>query len=117
MSFLLCTIPPDFEISKRRLVTFWVAEGFVKQSGDHQLPPKYVAEKEYLPELIRRNLIQVVEGTLNRNFETCVFPPTLQNLWLQQYVDHVLYYYDGSSSHGYGHKHGAGRGSINSPNL
>ena len=111
--------PRDYEISDRRLAALWVAEGMVKRSSDQEEESlKSVAEK-YLAELIRRNLVQIVDGTLNRKFETCFFPATLRQLWLREHPSsgldqQVLYYSFESSSHG--HDDGDGDG-IKSPNI
>ncbi|GMY34736.1 probable disease resistance protein At1g58602 [Fagus crenata] len=111
--------PRDYEISDRRLAALWVAEGMVKRSSDQEEESlKSVAEK-YLAELIRRNLVQIVDGTLNRKFETCFFPATLRQLWLREYPSsgldqQVLYYSFESSSHV--HDDGDGDG-IKSPNI
>jgi hypothetical protein len=111
--------PRDYEISDRRLAALWVAEGMVKRSSDQEEESlKSVAEK-YLAELIRRNLVQIVDGTLNQKFETCFFPATLRQLWLREHPSsgldqQVLYYSFESSSHG--HDDGDGDG-IKSPNI
>ncbi|GMY34730.1 probable disease resistance protein At1g58602 [Fagus crenata] len=108
-----------YEISDRRLAALWVAEGMVKRSSDQEEESlKSVAEK-YLAELIRRNLVQIVDGTLNQKFERCFFPATLRQLWLREHPSsgldqRVLYYSFESSSHG--HDDGDGDG-IKSPNI
>uniref|UniRef100_A0A2N9F1S2 Uncharacterized protein n=1 Tax=Fagus sylvatica TaxID=28930 RepID=A0A2N9F1S2_FAGSY len=58
----------------RRLAALWVAEGMVKRSSDQEEESlKSVAEK-YLAELIRRNLVQIVDGTLNQKFRDMLLP-------------------------------------------
>ncbi|XP_062162302.1 disease resistance protein RPM1-like [Alnus glutinosa] len=54
--------PEDYSISGTRLLWLWVAEGFIK--GKKGKPLEDVA-KEYLMELINRNLVQVSFGELD----------------------------------------------------
>jgi len=54
--------PEDYSISGSRLLWLWVAEGFIK--GKKGKPLENVA-KEYLMELINRNLVQVSFGELD----------------------------------------------------
>lgn len=55
--FLLCSMfPDDYEISRKRLVRLWLAEGFIQDERGEVVED--VAEK-YLMELINRNMIQV----------------------------------------------------------
>ncbi|XP_035541781.1 probable disease resistance RPP8-like protein 2 [Juglans regia] len=60
--------PEDFEISARRLILLWVAEGFVQPRG--QEPLEDVAE-DYLEELIGRSMIQVAARKSNGRIKTC----------------------------------------------
>lgn len=82
--------PSNSEISARRLVTLWVAEGLVQQRRDENETPEEVAEK-YLLELLARNMIQVVERKPNGKVKKCCLPIALQQLWLQnERLDHRL---------------------------
>lgn len=58
----------DSEISARRLVLLWVAEGFVQPRGEE--PLEDVAE-DYLEELIGRNMVQAATRTSNGRIKTC----------------------------------------------
>ncbi|XVE59667.1 hypothetical protein DITRI_Ditri05aG0064200 [Diplodiscus trichospermus] len=51
-----CLFPEDYEISRKRLIRLWMAEGFLEHVKD--VTPEAVAEK-YLMELISRGLLQV----------------------------------------------------------
>ncbi|KAJ0048888.1 hypothetical protein Pint_16379 [Pistacia integerrima] len=66
--------PEDFEISARRLIMLWVAEGFVQPRGEEQLED--VAE-DYLEELIGRSMIQAATRKSNGRIKTI---RTLQGL-------------------------------------
>ncbi|KAK8489039.1 hypothetical protein V6N11_013200 [Hibiscus sabdariffa] len=55
--FLYCCIfPEDYDISRKRIIRLWIAEGFLERAND--TAPEVTAES-YLMELIRRNLLQV----------------------------------------------------------
>ncbi|KAJ7963283.1 Disease resistance protein [Quillaja saponaria] len=72
--------PRDFEIPKRRLVAFWVAEGLVKPIGNHSnKSEEYLAEKQ-LMKLIDQNMIQAVEIKPDGKVKTCRMPSTLREL-------------------------------------
>ena len=74
--FLL--FPEDFEIPTRRLITLWVAEGFLRP-GRGDKSPEHFAER-YLMELIDRNLVQVTEKQPNGKVRTCCLPGALRKL-------------------------------------
>ncbi|KAM3702449.1 hypothetical protein ACJW31_04G026400 [Castanea mollissima] len=72
--FLL--FPEEFEIPARRLITLWVAEGFLRpRRGDDS--PEQFAEK-YLMELIDRNMVQVTEKKPNGKARSCCLPVALR---------------------------------------
>jgi disease resistance protein RPM1 len=56
--------PEDYSITGERLVWLWVAEGFIKEKKGKPLED---VAKEYLMELIHRNLVQVSFGELDRH--------------------------------------------------
>ncbi|PON92713.1 LRR domain containing protein [Trema orientale] len=60
--------PEDFEISARRLILLWVAEGFVLPRG--QEPLEDVSE-DYLEELVGRSMVQVATRKSNGRIKTC----------------------------------------------
>ena len=74
--FLL--FPKDFEIPTRRLITLWVAEGFLRL-GRGDKSPEHFAER-CLMELIDRNMIQVKEKKPNGKVRTCCLPGALRKL-------------------------------------
>lgn len=51
--------PDDFEIPERRLITLWVAEGFVNKRMDNE-PPEHIA-RGYLKDLIDKEMVEVVK--------------------------------------------------------
>ncbi|KAG6625230.1 hypothetical protein CIPAW_16G082300 [Carya illinoinensis] len=67
--------PEDFEISARRLILLWVAEGFVQPRG--QEPLEDVAE-DYLEELIGRSMIQVAARKSNGRIKACIIHDLLR---------------------------------------
>lgn len=69
--------PEDFEISARRLMLLWVAEGFVLPRG--QQPLEDVAE-DYLEELIGRNMVQVAKRKSNGRIKACRMHDLLRDL-------------------------------------
>ncbi|KAA8542323.1 hypothetical protein F0562_023541 [Nyssa sinensis] len=69
--------PEDFEISARRLILLWVAEGFVQPRG--QEPLEDVAE-DYLEELIGRSMVQVAKRKSNGRIKTCRVHDLLREL-------------------------------------
>ncbi|OMO76916.1 NB-ARC domain-containing protein [Corchorus olitorius] len=55
--FLYCCIfPEDYEVSRKRLIRLWMAEGLLEQVND--VAPEVVAEN-YLMKLVSRSLLQV----------------------------------------------------------
>lgn len=69
--------PEDYEISARRLILLWVAEGFVQPRG--QEPLEDVAE-DYLEELVGRSMIQVATRKSNGSIRTCRIHDLLHEL-------------------------------------
>ncbi|XP_072978401.1 disease resistance protein RPM1-like [Typha angustifolia] len=65
--FLYCSMfPEDYLLSKKRLIRLWIAEGFVQERGGSNTLEE-VAE-DYLNELIKRSMLQVVERNYKRKF-------------------------------------------------
>ena len=83
--FLL--FPEDFEIPTRRLITLWVAEGFLRL-GRGDKSPEHFAEW-CLMELIDRNMIQVTKKKPNGKVRTCL-PGALRKLLSNAAEDKVL---------------------------
>uniref|UniRef100_A0A7N2MSY4 Disease resistance protein n=1 Tax=Quercus lobata TaxID=97700 RepID=A0A7N2MSY4_QUELO len=73
---LIRNLRKKFEIPARRLITLWVAEGFLRTCwGDHS--PEQFAEK-YLMELIDRNMVQVTKKKPNGRARSCCLPVALR---------------------------------------
>ncbi|KAG8373692.1 hypothetical protein BUALT_Bualt11G0051000 [Buddleja alternifolia] len=73
--------PEDREVSVRRLVPLWIAEGFVRKKEDKS--PESVAE-EYLVELIDRSLVLVAEYTSAGGVKSCKIHDLLRDLCLRK---------------------------------
>ncbi|XP_062078201.1 disease resistance protein RPM1-like [Humulus lupulus] len=76
--------PEDYEIRCGRLVRQWIAEGFVKSKKDKTLE---VIAKEYLVDLINRNLIQVSEVNFDGKARTCRIHDLLREIVLNKMED------------------------------
>ncbi|XP_030937643.1 probable disease resistance RPP8-like protein 2 isoform X1 [Quercus lobata] len=83
--FLL--FPEDFEIPTRRLITLWVAEGFLRLGRDDKSPEHFA--EGYLMELIDRNLVQVTEKKPNGKVRTCCLPGALRKLLSKAMEDKI----------------------------
>ncbi|KAG5560920.1 hypothetical protein RHGRI_004077 [Rhododendron griersonianum] len=77
--FYLGRFPVDFDISLRRLIVLWIAEGLVHQKRGDEEPPETVAES-YLAELIDRNMVQVTKKKLNGAVKNCRLPYALREI-------------------------------------
>ncbi|XVF11685.1 hypothetical protein REPUB_Repub08aG0048900 [Reevesia pubescens] len=73
--------PEDFEISAKRLILLWVAEGFVKPRG--QEPLDDVAE-DYLVELVGRSMVQIAAKKLNGKIKTIRIHDLLRELAIKK---------------------------------
>uniref|UniRef100_A0ACD5VUT8 Uncharacterized protein n=1 Tax=Avena sativa TaxID=4498 RepID=A0ACD5VUT8_AVESA len=74
---LLSVIPYDSQISRKKLVRLWIAEGFVKQKADETL--EITAEK-YLMELINRSMIEVATASSSGRVKACRVHDLLHDL-------------------------------------
>ncbi|CAL5417039.1 unnamed protein product [Camellia sinensis] len=72
--------PAEFEISLRRLIVLWIAEGVVHQRRGDENPPESVGVR-YLTELMDRNIVQVTKRKLNGAVKKCRLPHALRELW------------------------------------
>ncbi|KAK3121648.1 hypothetical protein QOZ80_8BG0657960 [Eleusine coracana subsp. coracana] len=78
--FLYCSLfPEDYHFSRENLVRLWIAEGFAATKGDST--PEEVAEG-YLLELIRRNMLQLVDSDELGLVNTCKMHDILRELAL-----------------------------------
>ncbi|XVE54607.1 hypothetical protein DITRI_Ditri03aG0095400 [Diplodiscus trichospermus] len=73
--------PEDFEISARRLILLWVAEGFVQPRGQESLED--VAE-DYLEELVGRSMVQVAAKKFNGRIKTIRIHDLLRELAIKK---------------------------------
>lgn len=68
LCFLYCSLfPEDRIIPAKKLIRLWVAEGFAQ-------PGRFLEEvnaEEYLEELVRRSMIQVIKRSSNGKVKTC----------------------------------------------
>lgn len=74
---LLSVIPYDSEISRKKLVRLWIAEGFVKKKNDETL--ETTAEK-YLMELINRSMIEASVVSSSGRVKACRIHNLLHDL-------------------------------------
>jgi Leucine-rich repeat (LRR) protein len=83
--FLL--FPEEFEIPARRLITLWVAEGFLRLGRGGE-SPEHFAER-YLMELIDCNMVQVTKRKPNGKVRTCRLPGALRKLLSESLEDKI----------------------------
>ncbi|KAF8766165.1 hypothetical protein HU200_007665 [Digitaria exilis] len=74
---LLSVIPYDSEISRKKLVRLWIAEGFVHETDGEKL--EITAEK-YLMELINRSMIEVAVASSSGRIKKCRVHDLLHDL-------------------------------------
>ncbi|KAL2552661.1 Disease resistance protein RPP13 [Forsythia ovata] len=74
------TFEEDTEIPVRKLISLWVAEGFIKKEGQESL--ENVAE-EYLMVLIDRSLVFVAERRSDGGVKTCVIHDLMRDMCLR----------------------------------
>ncbi|KAJ1266984.1 hypothetical protein BS78_07G021900 [Paspalum vaginatum] len=74
---LLSVIPHDSQISRKKLVRLWIAEGFVQEKEDEA--PETTAEK-YLTELISRSMVQVSIASSSGRVKACRVHDLLHDL-------------------------------------
>ncbi|KAF4349480.1 hypothetical protein F8388_008423 [Cannabis sativa] len=77
--------PEDHSIRSGRLIQQWIPEGFVKSKRDKTL--KGTTPKEYLIELINRNLIQVSKTTIIGKAKTFRIHDLLCDIILKNMVE------------------------------
>ncbi|KMT17949.1 hypothetical protein BVRB_2g034690 [Beta vulgaris subsp. vulgaris] len=73
--------PEDEEMSVRRLITLWLAEGFVQPSGDLSL--EEVAES-YLDVLIDRSLVQAGRRRMDGGHKTCRIHDLIRDVCIRE---------------------------------
>uniref|UniRef100_A0A0E0BGZ8 Uncharacterized protein n=1 Tax=Oryza glumipatula TaxID=40148 RepID=A0A0E0BGZ8_9ORYZ len=78
--FLYCSMfPEDYSISRETIVRLWVAEGFAEKQDSSE--PEDVAEGN-LMELIRRNMLELVESDELSRVSTCKMHDIVRDLAL-----------------------------------
>ncbi|KAF5954118.1 hypothetical protein HYC85_006974 [Camellia sinensis] len=87
----LVMFPKSYEISTRRLLQLWVAEGFVQTSNEPSIDSQDMA-MTCLKELERRNMIEITERKSDESPKTCqgVYKPSLPEK-LGQYLKNLRY--------------------------
>ncbi|CAL5387113.1 unnamed protein product [Camellia sinensis] len=78
--------PKSYEISTRRLLQLWVAEGFVQTSNEPSIDSQDMA-MTCLKELERRNMIEIAEMKSDRSPKTCRMSCFLYNIFLTKAED------------------------------
>ncbi|KAF7031021.1 hypothetical protein CFC21_042411 [Triticum aestivum] len=80
---LLSVIPYKSQISRKKLVRLWIAEGFVKEKADEAL--EITAEK-YLMELINKSMEEVATASISGRVKACRVHALLHDLaiWLSE---------------------------------
>ncbi|KAK9755278.1 hypothetical protein RND81_01G015000 [Saponaria officinalis] len=73
--------PEDYEMSVRRLIALWLAEGLVQSVGNR--PLEDVAES-YLEELINRSLVQVGKKRTDGGLKTCRIHDLCRDLCIEE---------------------------------
>ncbi|TVU34914.1 hypothetical protein EJB05_16770, partial [Eragrostis curvula] len=74
---LLSVIPYDSEISRKKLVRLWIAEGFVQEKDDKTLE---ATAEDYLTQLINRSMIEVAIASSNGKVKVCRVHDLLHDL-------------------------------------
>ncbi|KAL5744632.1 hypothetical protein ACOSQ2_027748 [Xanthoceras sorbifolium] len=72
----LSLFPENWVISTRKLFQLWIAEGLIPQRQERM---EVIAE-DYLNELIDRNMVQVVQTTVNKRVKQCRIHDVLRDL-------------------------------------
>ncbi|KAL3344216.1 hypothetical protein AABB24_023580, partial [Solanum stoloniferum] len=73
--------PEDFQVDTRRLIQFWIAEGFIRMSARSRKSLEEVAEY-YLEDLISRNLIMARKRRFNGEIKACAMHDLLREFCL-----------------------------------
>ncbi|RDX91545.1 Disease resistance protein RPM1, partial [Mucuna pruriens] len=76
--------PEDYEVKSNRLIRQWIAEGFVKPERGKALEE---VAKQYLTELIHRNLVQVTSFTIDGKVKGCRVHDLLHEMILRKSKD------------------------------
>ncbi|KAJ4780122.1 Disease resistance protein (CC-NBS-LRR class) family [Rhynchospora pubera] len=77
----LALFPEDYEISARRLIKMWIAEGFMPQQGRKMM--EEIAE-DYLDQLFQRSMVQVSKRHVNGSIKYCRVHDLLRDFAMHQ---------------------------------
>ena len=81
----LAVFPNAYEISIRKLLQLWLVHGFVQTSPEASVPEDVA--KEYLEELVCRNMIKIVRWKPDGTPKTCHMPCYLYDVFLPKAKD------------------------------
>ncbi|XP_031120297.1 putative late blight resistance protein homolog R1A-10 [Ipomoea triloba] len=81
--------PEDSEILIKDLIRLWIAEGFIKVDSSQRNLEELVA-KDYLQDLIDRNLVLICKQSWGGNMKTCRIHDLLYDLCLRETKNHML---------------------------
>ncbi|KAJ9551564.1 hypothetical protein OSB04_015609 [Centaurea solstitialis] len=73
--------PEDFRFTVKRLIWLWVAEGFIEEAGNRSLED---TAKDYLEDLINRNLVIVAKRNVNGDVKACKLHDLVRELCMQK---------------------------------
>ncbi|OMO89046.1 NB-ARC domain-containing protein [Corchorus capsularis] len=73
----------NYDISARRLIVLWVAEGLIEQQRGSKMAAEDIAEK-YLKKLENQGMIQVVKWKTNGKIKKCRMHPLLRDQWVSK---------------------------------
>nr|XP_009764457.1 PREDICTED: putative late blight resistance protein homolog R1A-10 [Nicotiana sylvestris] len=77
----MVAFPEGFEVETHRLIQLWVADGFLRNERVKSLEE---IGKEWLEDLISRNLIMVIKRRLNGEMKTCGVHDLVRDMILRQ---------------------------------
>ncbi|KAG5627005.1 hypothetical protein H5410_012223, partial [Solanum commersonii] len=93
------TFPRGYLIPARKLIRLWIAEGFIQYRGNLSLECK---AENYLNELVNRNLVMVMQRTLDGQIKTCrVHDMLYEFCWQEATTEENLFHevkFDGEQS-------------------
>ena len=81
----LAVFPKAYEISIPKLLQLWLVHGFVQTSPEASVPEDVA--KEYLEELVCRNMIEIVRWKPDGTPKTCHMPCYLYDVFLPKAKD------------------------------
>ncbi|MFS7935934.1 putative leucine-rich repeat domain superfamily [Helianthus anomalus] len=73
--------PEDFKVQVRTLIRLWIAEGFIKESGQRSLEEE---GEDHLMDLIDRNLLIVADKSSNGGIKSCRLHDLLREVCLRK---------------------------------